>query len=152
MAKSPQPALNKSPPANVKKDYYATYVVVVVVILLACSLAIYFFTHSQSKTEKKQNYQALPQLIVDNNGQVVRLQVTVQVSEKDRDWLEKNKNAVNDIFQQTGSEINPADFRTEQGREAAQTKFKDAINNQLHVDKVKAVLYTDMLVQIKDRE
>lgn len=149
MANSTSQTIKKAAAKKPKKDFYAIYIVIVIVIVLVVSLALYMYAHSKTKMESHQNYQPLPSLIIDTNGQVVRLQITIQVNEKDRDWLEKNKNTINEIFIATGNDIDPASFRTNEGREAAQIRFRDDINQQMKVDKVKAILYNDMVIQEK---
>ena len=128
-------------------------VALVVIVLLVGGLALYFFTHTASeKTAVKENYLALPQLIVDNEGQVVRLSVSVQVDEKDKDWLAQKKNAIDQIFRKTVNGLDPQNFRSGGGREAVQEEIRDQINTQLHVDKIRGILYTDLVLQTKTIE
>lgn len=150
MAKEVAPIKNKAAAPAVQKDKYAMMVALVVVVLLVGGLALYFFTHTASeKSAIKENYLALPQLIVDNEGQVVRLSVSVQVDEKDKEWMVLKKNAINEIFRTTVNGLDPQNFRSGAGREAVQDEVKDQINAQLHVDKIRGVLYTDLVLQNK---
>jgi len=133
-------------------DKFALYVSIFTVVVLVASLGLYFFTHSKTKIAKKENYVALPQLTYSSKSEVVRMQVAVQVNDKDQEWLNKNKSAINEIYKITMQEIDPSTFRSNDGRIAVQEKLKEEINSKLNVNKVEAVLYTDLLVQIKEEE
>ena len=150
MAKSPTLAVKKTPSKAVKKDNYARYVAIMIVTLLAFFLALYAYTHSKEKIKNIDNYQALPQVVIQSNEQVVRLQMTIQVNENDQDWLKKNKSTINEIFKNTVNEIDPLTFRSNAGRVAVQEKLRDEINRQMAVRKVVDVLYSDMVIQTKD--
>jgi flagellar basal body-associated protein FliL len=88
-------------------------------------------------------------MVYENDGQVVQLQVNIQVNEKDKEWLEKNSSSINEIFVKTVQKIDPETFRSEEGSEAVLVQLKDAINTQLNTSKVEAVLYKDMVIQHK---
>jgi flagellar basal body-associated protein FliL len=149
MAKSAQLAAKKPPPAGAKKDTFAVFIALIAVTLLIVCLAIYFFLHSQPTYDAKQDYLALPQFTFEGDGQVVQLKMTIQVSEKDKEWADKNNFAINEIFKKVVQDNDPAIFRTKEGSEAVQKKIKNEINHQMKVDKVKAVLYSDILIQYK---
>ena len=149
MTKSPaaaqKPALKKTEPA--KKDNYAVHVVLFTVTLLVFSLWLYFFLHSKTATGSKQEYQELPQIIMQSDVDVVRMKVTLEVGEDDQEWLKKNQAAISAIAERTANAIDPETFRTAAGRVAAQEKLRNEINKQMGVNKIKDVLYNDLLIQ-----
>jgi flagellar basal body-associated protein FliL len=156
MAQNPKSAGKTGKPSTggkkskAKSDNTPIYIAIGSVVLVAGAMAAYFFTHTQQeKTKKvdKQDYVQLPQVIIESNEQVARLQVTVQVSEKDHDWLEANKRTIGEIVQIASKEIEPSKFRSAEGRVAVLDYLKDAINSKMKVDKVRGVLYADMLVE-----
>lgn len=134
---------------NKSRDYFALLTSIGAVIVVAGAMAFYFFTHDKvtKKTEHKQNYVQMPQVIVESDTQVARLQFTIQVAEEDHDWLEKNKQAIGGMVQLFSKEIDPAKFRTDAGRQEVLTLLRDDLNSQLHSDKIRGVLYADMLVE-----
>jgi len=152
MAKSPSLAVKKSSAKVVKKDNYARYVAIVIVTMLAFFLALYAYTHAKEKIKNIENYQVLPQVVIQSEEQVVRLQMTIQVNENDQEWLKKNKTTINEIFKNTVNEIDPLTFRSNAGRIAVQEKLRDEINRQMTVSKVVDVLYTDMVIQTRNAQ
>ncbi len=131
-------------------DNTAIYIAIGAVLAVAGAMAVYFFTHTQqanSKKVDKQDYVQMPQVIIESDAQVARLQVTIQVAEKDHEWLEKNKGAISEIVQLASKEIEPAKFRNNEGREEVLDYLRDTINSKMGVDKVRGVLYSDMLVE-----
>lgn len=163
MAKSSQSALQKQPAlkpvsetrksaANppVKKDKFALHVALATITLLAAFLAFYFYTHSPTNIDSNQKYMALPMLAIESDSEVVNLQVAIQVEDKDRSWLEDHKKTINEIFSTSAREIDPENFSSNNGREAVQKKLRDDLNSQLKVDRIKAVLYSGLVVQHKE--
>lgn len=154
--KKPEVKASKSTPAAKGKkgksadDNTAIYIALGAVVLVASAMAVYFFTHTQQPNAKKvdkQDYVQMPQVIIESDAQVARLQVTIQVAEKDHEWLEKNKAAINEIVQLASKEIEPAKFRNGQGRAEVLDYLREQINSKMGVDKVRGVLYSDMLVE-----
>lgn len=133
-----------------KKNKYELTIAIIAIALLAFFLALYFLTHTSQKTVAKQSYQTLPQYVIDAKDQAVRLQVILQTSDNDSDWLQKNSQQINLIFQQSVKDIDPTNFRSGAGLKAIQEQLKDDINSQMKVNKIQAVLYTDVIVQFKD--
>lgn len=151
MATATIPTTKKKSTKPVKKDKFAVYVGFVIVALLGLFLTLYLHNRAEEKIKNTENYTALPQVTIQSDEQVVRLQMTIQVDAKDHDWLEKNKKTINEIFRNTVNDIDPQTFRTDAGRVAIQTKLTETINKQMNVNKVIDVLYSDMLIQTKDQ-
>jgi flagellar basal body-associated protein FliL len=152
MATATIPTAKKSSTKPVKKDRFAVYVAFVIVALVGLFLTLYLHNRIQEKIKNTENYTALPQLTIQSDEQVVRLQMTIQVDAKDHDWLEKNKKTINEIFRNTVNEIDPETFRSNAGRVAIQKKLTETINRQMNVNKIIDVLYSDMLIQTKDEQ
>jgi flagellar basal body-associated protein FliL len=152
MAKAEVKPVKKPASGSDGMDKYALHVAIFTVVLLVASLGLYFFTHSKTKIEKKENYLALPQLVYSSASETVRMQIALQVNDKDQEWLNKNKAAINEIYKITIQEIDPSTFRSNDGRVAVQEKLKEEINSKMKVNKIEAVLYNDLLVQVKEEE
>lgn len=136
-----------------EENKYGIIVAGIVVLVLFGGLALYFFTHNQSAPSPvKENYLALPQLIVDNSGQVVRLSVSIQVDAEDTGWMVGHKKEINEIFRKTVNGLDPQNFRSGPGRLAVQEEVRDQLNEQLQVSKIKAVLYYNLVMQEKITE
>lgn len=134
------------------KDSYARYLsAIALFMLVACALAIFLYAekHFKHHAEVQQSYMALPQLIIENDDQVVRLQVAVQSALTDSKWMEQNKKKIDEIFQVSVKSADVMEFGTIEGCEAIQQQIKDDINEQLHTNKVQAVWYADLLRQTK---
>jgi flagellar basal body-associated protein FliL len=110
---------------------------------------IYSYTQMDPKNEAALSYFALPQAVVNVDGQVARMQVTIQVDAEDQPWLEENKQVIGQIFQIVVARVNPTDLRTPQGFAAMQDELKKEINAQMKVNKVQAVLLTELMTQTR---
>ncbi|WP_394779860.1 flagellar basal body-associated protein FliL [Undibacterium sp.] len=137
-------------PAKVsrRKDNFAQYAAAIALIgTLLFAGGIYSYVQRDPANEAALSYSALPVAVINVDGQVARLQVTIQVDAEDQEWLEQNKKVIQEIFQIVVSKTNPLDLRTPEGFEAMQAQLKDEINSQMKVDKVQAVLLTELMMQ-----
>ncbi|MES2071766.1 MAG: flagellar basal body-associated FliL family protein [Pseudomonadota bacterium] len=131
-----------------RKDKFAQYVASFALIgTLIFAVGIYSYVQMAPKNEAALSYFALPQAVVNVDGQVARMQATIQVDVEDEEWLQENKKVIHEIFQIVVSRSNPLDLRTPAGFEAMQKELKDEINTQMKVDKVQAVLLTELMMQ-----
>jgi len=142
-----KPAVKKT--ASAGKDNYAAYAAVLAVVLLIFSLGLYFLLHSKTDVGNRQQYEDLPQVIVQSDSDLVRMKLTLEIGEDDQDWLKKNRAAIILIVDQATIDVDPATFRSPAGCVGMQKKLRDAINKQLGADKIREVLYRDLLVQSK---
>jgi flagellar basal body-associated protein FliL len=81
------------------------------------------------------------------DGQVIRMQVNIQVKNADRDWLAKNKQALTEMFPITMTTIEPDDLKTEDGLERIREQMRVDLNQRLATDKVQSVLLNELLTQ-----
>jgi flagellar basal body-associated protein FliL len=100
-----------------------------------------------AKDETTPSYLALPKTVVNVDGQVIRLQVTIQVQNKNRDWLATNKKALSDIFPIVVAKINPEDLHSEDGFERVREMLRSELNQSLATDKIDSVLINELLMQ-----
>jgi flagellar basal body-associated protein FliL len=147
----PRSQINRNSADNYRrKDEFARYAASVALVgLLVFGLGIYSYTQMAPKNEAALSYFALPQTVINVDGQVARLQATIQVDADDEDWLQDNKKVIGEIFQIEVSKVNPLDLRTPEGFESMQKQLKQQINAQMKVDKVQAVLLTELLTQTR---
>jgi flagellar basal body-associated protein FliL len=150
MAKSiPQNAKTPSKKSE-QKDKFGLYVILCVMLLLICYVSYYFYTHQSTRTDSTKDYLSLPEMVIAHDDQSVKLEITIQVDERDHDWLEKNQSAINEIYQVTVQKFDPNMFRSKDGCEEIQRQLRDTINKQMNVSKIKAVYFKNLLVQHKE--
>lgn len=129
------------------QDKFTLYVGLIVILgMLIISFGIYSYTRAPRNTAGL-SYVALPQIIITIDGQVARLQATVQIDMDDADWLNENKNEVNEIFKRAIQSMSPEELRSRDGFAAAQLALKKQLNTDMQSEKIQAVLLTELLVQ-----
>lgn len=144
------PSRNRQAVLVKKKDRLTLYIAVFALVgMIVMSYAIYLYTKSPYNSSGL-SYVALPQIIINMDGNVARLQVSVQIDMADADWLKQHKNEVNDIFRRTISARDPDQLRTQEGFAEAQQALKQELNAQMASEKIQAVLLTELLIQSKD--
>jgi flagellar basal body-associated protein FliL len=141
---------NTKPVVPAKKDRLTQTIAGLVLLgLLIVSGLIYMYKDS-TRNVTGLNYVALPQIIINLDGNVARLQVSVQIDMGDADWLKQNKKQVENIFQRRISAMNPDDLRAAVGIADTQESLKQELNTEMRTEKIQAVLITELLVQAKD--
>ncbi|QJQ05598.1 flagellar basal body-associated FliL family protein [Undibacterium piscinae] len=158
-----KPKVNLSPPKKMevplrsrqavltaKKDRLTLYIAGFVMAgMIVMSYAIYLYT-KEPYNPSGLSYVALPQMIINMDGNVARLQVSVQIDMADADWLKQHKNEVDDIFRRTIAARDPDQLRTQEGFAEAQQALKEELNEAMASEKIQAVLLTELLIQGKD--
>lgn len=140
-------ARKKSVKTLKNEDKFTLYVVLVVILgMIIISIGIYSYTRTP-RNAAGLNYVALPQIIISIDGQVARLQATVQIDVDDTQWLDENKNEVNAIFKKAINRMDPEELRSKNGFAAAQLALKEQLNTDMQSEKIQAVLLTELLVQ-----
>lgn len=145
-----KPVLTKKKAANQKDltpDRFGLYAAIIVLLGFAVLLAIFFYIRSVNSNAAGLSYFDLPRQVVNLNGQVIRVQVTIQVRTEDREWLFENKKTLTDVFQIEVGKIDPEDLHSEAGFDKVRAQFKADLNNALGTDKVESVLINELLVQ-----
>ncbi|MFZ4529259.1 MAG: flagellar basal body-associated FliL family protein [Undibacterium curvum] len=132
--------------ANGQRDNFAFYAAIVALLSFLVIFGVVFYTKF-SNNENKPSYLALPQTVVNMDGQVIRMQVNIQVKNADRDWLAKNKQALTEMFPITMTTIEPDDLKTEEGLERIREQMRVDLNQRLATDKVQSVLLNELLTQ-----
>jgi flagellar basal body-associated protein FliL len=133
--------------APIKQDRFTLYAVVIVIVaLLAISFGVYY-SRLGERNSAGLSYIVLPQIIVNVDGLVARVQATIQVDDADKDWLQENKKRLSDSFAKKFLTLNVEELRSSQGISAAQIELKELLNRDLNTDKVEAVLLTDLVIQ-----
>lgn len=141
------PSRKKIVAAPVKQDRFTLYAVVIVIVtLLTISFAVYF-SRLAERNLAGLSYIVLPQIIVNVDGLVARVQATIQVNDADQDWLQENKKTLSDDFANKFVTLNLEELRNPTGIADAQNALKDLLNRDLKTDKVEAVLLTELLIQ-----
>lgn len=141
------PTRKKIVAAPIKQDRFTLYAVAIVIVtLLTISFAVYF-SRLAERNSVGLSYIVLPQIIVNVDGLVARVQATIQVNDADQDWLQENKKSLSDGFAAKFTTLNLEELRNPTGIADAQKELKDLLNRDLKTDKVEAVLLTELLIQ-----
>ncbi|MBC3936085.1 flagellar basal body-associated FliL family protein [Undibacterium sp. CY7W] len=129
-----------------KADNFAFYAAIVALLSFVAIFSVIFYAKF-SNNENKPSYLALPQTVVNLDGQVIRMQVNIQVANADREWLAKHKQELTEMFPITMTTIAPEDLKTEEGLERIREQMRTDLNQRLATDKVQSVLLNELLTQ-----
>ncbi|MBI3285838.1 MAG: flagellar basal body-associated FliL family protein [Burkholderiales bacterium] len=137
--------------ANLSKkgnaDNFARYAAIFALVALVFVFAGLFYSNVGNKNAAGLSYIILPKNVTNLKGQVISMQVTIQVNHSDEYWLQENKKVLADLFQIEVAKIDPGDLHSEEGFEAVQTQLKTGMNKALQDDKIQSVLLTELLIQ-----
>ncbi|MFZ6875654.1 flagellar basal body-associated FliL family protein [Undibacterium sp. Di27W] len=147
-----KPALEKKPnkKKNAGNDRFGVYAAVIVLVVFSILLAIFFYIRSVNSNAAGLSYFVLPQQVANLNGQVVRMQVTIQVRTEDSDWLFENKKLLANLFQIEFAKIDPDDLHSEEGFDTVRAQLKSGLNQALQTDKIESVLINELLMQNRE--
>ncbi|MDP1979630.1 flagellar basal body-associated protein FliL [Undibacterium sp.] len=157
-ARSTPPAPNRKTAALEKKsgkksatsDRFGVYAALIVMLGFAILLAIFFYMRSVTANAAGLSYFELPQQVANLNGQVVRMQVTIQVRTEDKEWLFENKKVLSNVFQIEFAKIDPDDLHSEEGFDTVRAQLKSGLNQALKSDKIESVLINELLMQNRE--
>lgn len=144
-------AKNATRKADASKDRFGIYAAVIVVLGFAMLLGIFFYIRSVTSNTAGLSYFVLPQQVANLNGQVVRMQVTVQVRTEDKEWLFENKKILTNIFQIEFAKIDPDDLHSEEGFDTVRAQLRSGLNTALQTDKIESVLINELLMQNREQ-
>ncbi|BBB59649.1 hypothetical protein UNDKW_1376 [Undibacterium sp. KW1] len=136
---------------GVVKDRFGLYAAIIVLFGFAILLAIFFYIRSVGSNAAGLSYYVLPQQVANLNGQVVRMQVTIQVRTEDKEWLFENKKVLTNIFQIEFAKIDPDDLHSEEGFDTVRAQLKSGLNSALQTDKIESVLINELLMQNREQ-
>jgi len=153
-----KPAPDKSAP--VKKnpvaekdeisDKFALRAALLALISLIVILTSTFVYKKVLRDDNLPGYVVLPQGVANIDGQIIRMQITIQVKDADKEWLIENKRILSDLFQIELAKLDLKELRTEQELEEARLRMRDNLNAAMATDKIEAVLINEFLSQNKD--
>lgn len=133
-------------------DHFGRYAALIILCGFAILLAIFFYFRTIHGNAAGLAYIELPQQVAYVDGQVVRMKVTIQVREEDKDWLFENKKTLATYYQIELAKVNPDDLHSEAGFELVRAQLKEGLNKGLQTDKVESVLINELLMQNRDPE
>ncbi len=90
------------------------------------------------------------QALADDVVKIIRMQITIQVRDADKEWLIENKRILSDLFQIELAKLDLKELKTEQELEQARARMRDNLNAAMATDKIEAVLINEFLSQNKD--
>ncbi|MFZ6759012.1 flagellar basal body-associated FliL family protein [Undibacterium sp. Ji50W] len=148
-----KPALERKPVKVAKAsepDHFGRYAALIILCGFAILLAIFFYFRTPTGNAAGLSYIELPQQVAYVEGQVVRMKVTIQVRDEDREWLFENKKTLATYYQIELAKVNPDDLHSEAGFELVRVQLKDGLNKALKTDKIESVLINELLMQNRD--
>ena len=131
---------------KVGSDKFAIYAAIVVLLVFGIA-AFFIYVGRNSRNDAELSYLELKQTIVNDQGLVGRLMVTIQVNEGNEGWLEQNKPALDRQFQKELTLIDLETLRSKEGIEELQSELQRKFNQVLKTDKIEAVMVTEVLLQ-----
>jgi flagellar basal body-associated protein FliL len=142
VAKSNKQASDKS-----AADRFALYAAAVVLLFFGIVAVFIYLSRAPSRNDANLSYVELKQTLVNDQGTIARLAVTVQVNTDDNDWLNDNQAALNEQFKKELSLVEVETLRSKEGMEEFQSELKRKFNLEFKTDKVQAVMLTEILLQ-----
>ncbi len=141
--------INKTIPSKKKvaSDRFAI-IAASVVLLFFAGVALYIYlSRVAERNISNSTYAELKQNIVNDQGMVARLSVSVQVSKDDDEWLADNKAALNEQFRKELTSLDLETLRTKEGLQELQDELTRKLNLVFKTDKIQAVMVTELLLQ-----
>ncbi|MFZ6656599.1 flagellar basal body-associated FliL family protein [Undibacterium sp. TJN19] len=129
------------------RDRFGIYAAIIVLLGLAIMLALFFYVRTVNYNAAGLAYATLPQQVANVDGQVVRMQITIQVRDEDSEWLSENKKSLANLFQIELGKVNPDDLHSETGFELVRAQLKAGLNKSMQTDKIESVLINELLMQ-----
>ncbi len=144
-----KPPVKKDPqtPKKGASDRFAIYAAIVVLLLFGVATLIIYLHGTPSRNDANLSYIELKQNLVNDQGMVARLAVTVQATDEDSGWLKDNQAALNEQFRKELSLVDIETLRTKEGLLELQEELKRKLNLVFKTDKVQAVMVTEILYQ-----
>jgi flagellar basal body-associated protein FliL len=141
---SPKAALLKSRNGD---DKFTMYVAGFVLVVFCIAAFIIYQNRFSGRNAANLTYVELKQTIVNDQGVVARMAVTVQVNIGDEDWLKEHERAMNDMFKKEIATMDVDSLRSKDGFNEIQAELKRRFNLEFKTDKVQEVMVTDLLLQ-----
>jgi len=132
---------------KVASDRFAIYAASVVLLFFAAVAIYIYLSRVADRNISNSTYSELKQSVVNDQGLVARLSVSVQVSKDDDDWLQDNKAALNEQFRKELTSLDLESLRSKEGMTEFQNELARKFNVVFKTDKVQAVMVTELLLQ-----
>lgn len=143
-----QPVKNASQtPKKGASDRFAIYAAIIVLLLFGIAALVIYLHGTPGRNDANLSYIELKQNLVNDQGMVARLAVTVQATDEDSGWLKDNQAALNEQFRKELSLVDIETLRTKEGLLEFQEELKRKLNLVFKTDKVQAVMVTEILYQ-----
>lgn len=141
--------INKTMPSKKKvaSDRFAIIAASVVLLFFAGVALFIYLGRVADRNISNSTYAELQQNIVNDQGMVARLSVSVQVSKDDDEWLADNKAALNEQFRKELTSLDLETLRTKEGLQELQDELARKLNLVFKTDKIQAVMVTELLLQ-----
>ena len=140
---------NKTRTGSRNDKFVLFLVLLVVLILLGFGLSIFYYKFVAHSYVAPQTYLTLAPQVIENEEQIARVQVSIQVASKDQAWMEQHKTKIDQIFQASIKAADPAQFRSAEGCTDMLQQLKKDLNTEMDSTKIQAVWYADLLMQMK---
>ncbi len=140
----------KAKPQDLKKaasDRFALYAAAIVLAFFGVVTLFIYWSRSPGHNDANLSYVELKQSLVNDQGMIARLAVTIQVNNDDGDWLDDNQAALNEQFKKELSLVDIETLRSKEGLLEFQAELRRKFNLVFKTDKVQAVMVTEILLQ-----
>ncbi len=129
------------------QDRFAIYAAFVVFVIIGIAAFVLYKHRMETLNTANLTYVELKQSIVNDQGAVARVAVTVQVNAEDEGWLKDNEASMNVLFRKELTVVDVNTLREKAGIVEFQDELKRKINFQHKTDKVQSVMFTELLLQ-----
>ncbi|TXI96813.1 MAG: flagellar basal body-associated FliL family protein [Burkholderiaceae bacterium] len=126
---------------------FTMYVAGFVLVVFCIAAFVIYQNRFAGRNAANLTYVELKQTIVNDQGVVARMAVTVQVNIGDEDWLKEHERAMNDLFKKEIASMDVDSLRSRDGFNELQAELKRRFNLEFKTDKVQEVMVTDLLLQ-----
>ena len=149
-AGSQKSTLSNKKKDSTKNDKFAFYAAVIALCGFLVVFAVIFYIRVIDDKGDTPSYLTLPEAVVNLDGQVMRIKVTVQVQRADREWLASHKADLIQLFPIVVTKINPDDLHTEQGFDQVRETLRSDLNHEMNTDKIQSILMDQLLTQTRE--
>jgi len=119
-------------------DHFSEYAAMIALaIFVLIPMGIYWYMQTSSKNAAEVSYLKLPEALVNIDGHVMRVTISVQVDMNDETWLIDNKERLGDLFKTVLTRSNISDLRSIKDYSSLQNDIKEELNREMHTEKSK---------------
>jgi flagellar basal body-associated protein FliL len=133
-------------------DWRSAYIVAIAVFCLVVGFLLAWsqLKHVKNfglKAEPPVAYTSIGPMVVHLNGYEFSASMAIQTREADAEWINKNKDALNDVLHSVLVKADPQQLRQPNGLLPVQEQLKKAANAAIHGDQIQNIYFTDFVME-----